>query len=295
MHELRRVVAVANSKGGVGKTTISSNLAGLLAQRYRVLLVDLDPQANCSRDLGYEAKDGAALADAISRGRPADPLVEVRPDLDVVPGGPELADLTGLAVTRASRGGLSVAEGLRQSLGVIATNYDLVILDTPPGERLLQAAALAASRYVLVPVRADDGSLDGLRLLGQRFADARQSNPQLMLLGVVLFAVDARAGRLKDAVRRAVAVDLGEVAPVFDASVRHLASAAYDGRRLGRLAHELEYLVLEDRKTRIAHLRSGQPHRGLMVRDVAGLAADYEALAHETLTRIAELERVTSA
>lgn len=295
MHELQRVLAVANSKGGVGKTTISSNLAGLFAQRYRVLLVDLDPQANCSRDLGYEARDGAALADAISRGRPAEPLVDVRPGLDVVPGGPELADLAGLAVTRASRGGLSVEEGLRQSLGAVATSYDLMILDTPPGERVLQAAALAVSQYVLVPVRADDGSLDGLRLLGQRFAAARQSNPRLMLLGVVLFAVDTRASRLKDAIRRVVAVDLGEVAPAFDASVRHLASAAYDGRRLGRLAHELECLVLEDRKTRIAHLRSRQSHHGLMVRDVAGLAADYEALAYETLSRMAELERVMPA
>ncbi len=90
---MRRVVAIANGKGGVGKTSLTAGLAGLVANAgYRVLTVDADPQGNLRRDLGYPGSDGTELCSAVLHGQPVEPLREVRPNLDCVPGGPALHD-----------------------------------------------------------------------------------------------------------------------------------------------------------------------------------------------------------
>jgi len=101
-----RAIAIANGKGGVGKTTITANLSGLLAAAgYRVLAVDTDPQGNLARDLAYEGDGGQSLALAIQHGKPLEPLREVRPNLDVIAGGEALADVAAVAISRSSRGG----------------------------------------------------------------------------------------------------------------------------------------------------------------------------------------------
>ncbi len=83
-------------------------------------------------------------------------------------------------------------------------------------------AALAVASYLVIPTRADDTSIDGLELLAQRFAAARERNPDLRLLGVALFAVNARSKRLTEATRASITELLGGVAPVFTARIRHL-------------------------------------------------------------------------
>jgi len=85
---MRRIVAIANGKGGVGKTSLTAGLAGLVAAAgYRVLTLDADPQGNLRRDLGYSSSDGQNLAMAIQNGVPLAPLRDVRPNLDCIPGG----------------------------------------------------------------------------------------------------------------------------------------------------------------------------------------------------------------
>ncbi len=102
--------------------------------------------------------------------------------------------------------------------------YDLVLVDTPPGERLLVQAALSVGAFVLIPTRADDASLDGLERVAERFLAARQRNPELALLGVCLFGAGARSRRLAMTTREVVSQALDGAAPVFQTQIRHLES-----------------------------------------------------------------------
>ncbi len=101
---LARVVVVAQGKGGVGKTSLTANVAGLAAASgHRVLAVDLDQQGNLARDLGYEPGDGERLLQAFVAGQPVPVVKGIRPGLDVVPGGPAIGDLLGIvSATRPS-------------------------------------------------------------------------------------------------------------------------------------------------------------------------------------------------
>lgn len=289
---LARVVVVAQGKGGVGKTSLTANVAGLAALAgHKVLAVDLDQQGNLARDLGYATSDGELLLQAFVAGRPVPVLSGVRPGLDVVPGGPAVGDLLGIAFARSGRGGKDLTDVLRASLEPVVGEYDLILVDTPPGERLLVEAALSIASYVVVPTRSDDASLDGLERVAERCVAARQRNPQLALLGVCLFGVGSRSRRLADGAREAIAEVLGGTAPVFDAQVRHLESAAVDARRQGLLVHELEAAAATARRNRLAALRAKRrPADDLLTRDATGLAEDYAALAREIVTRIGQLE-----
>jgi len=290
---LARVVVVAQGKGGVGKTSLTANVAGLAALAgHKVLVVDLDQQGNLARDFGFEPGDGELLLQAFVAGAPVPVLTDVRPGLDVVPGGPAVGDLLGIAFARSGRGGKDLANVLQASLAPVVGEYDLVLVDTPPGERLLVEAALAVASYVVIPTRPDEASLDGLERVAERCVAARQRNPALTLLGVCLFGVGSRSKRLAEGARDAVAELLGGAAPVFQAQVRHLESAAVDARRQGLLVHELEAAATAARKGRLAALRARRrPEDDLLTRDASGLAEDYAALALEVMTRIGELER----
>jgi cellulose biosynthesis protein BcsQ len=294
---LARVVVVAQGKGGVGKTSLTANVAGLAARAgHRVLAVDLDQQGNLCRDLGYPPGDGEALLTAIVAGNPVPVTPAIRPRLDVVAGGPAVGDLLGIAFTRAGRGGKDLADLLETSFAPVVGGYDLVLVDTPPGDRLLVEAILATASYVVVPTRPDEASLDGLERLAERFTTARTRNPALQLLGVCLFAVGSRAERVSADTRETIGQVLGGAAPVFDTRIRHLESAAVDARRRGLLIHELETAAVADKRNRLAALSTGRRHTpGLLTRDAAGLAADYAALAHELLTRMGRLEAAATA
>src|ERR1700712_5606427 len=108
---LSRVVAVANGKGGVGKTSTATELAGLASEAgYKILLIDLDPQGNVGEDLGYTGAgtgdEGAAMVSALMSGRPLPvSLPAVRPNVDVIAGGERLDDLAGVLLARHTRGG----------------------------------------------------------------------------------------------------------------------------------------------------------------------------------------------
>ncbi len=285
---MRRVIALINDKGGVGKTTLTANLAGQLAAAgYRVLAIDLNRQGNLGDDLGYRGvagvdDQGAGLLAALMLGTQLTPVAGVRENLWVVPGGTKLTDLTPLMLSRFQSGGRGAFLALAQALLPIADQFDVILIDSPPENVTLVDLALAASRWVLMPTRSDTGGLVGMKLVAERFTLAREINPELGLLGVVLFATLSNATAIHEEVRADVAAAFG-FDPMLQASIRYSERIAREGRKLGRLAHELEI----DAKNQPAWwqaLRDGdKPGRHLPAARAASVSADFQKVAAEVL------------
>jgi chromosome partitioning protein len=208
-----RVYALANQKGGVGKTTTAINLAACLAEAgERTLVVDLDPQANATSGLGERANGSSSLdlLDGIQLSELAMPTRFAR--LDLVPARPELA---GAAVELARR-----SDGeryLADALAGAANGYSFVFVDCPPSLGPLTVNALAAADRVLVPVQAEYYALEGLaQLVGSVELVRSRLNPKLALGGVLLTMVDRRT-RLAADVAAEVRRHFGEL--VFRTSV----------------------------------------------------------------------------
>lgn len=292
---LSRVVAVENGKGGVGKTSVTSNLAGLTALAgYSTLIVDFDPQGNIAHDLGFNVDDGRQLRNCIITESPLAPLKEVRPNLDVVAGGDAVADLPPMIQSRSDRGESSenALQSLAFSLAPIADSYDFIWIDCPPGEKTLQLMALAAARWVLVPTHTDVSSREGLRKVADRFRHLRErgTNDRLDLLGVVLTHVTTGATRVRDEARDAIVQDLGgDPALLMDTTIRFATASANRARNSGRLAHELEAAAGQDEPWWKA-VRDGRTPQPRVPESASNLAGDYEALAREVLERIAVAE-----
>lgn len=289
---LGRVICVANGKGGVNKTSIVAQVGGLAAaSRYRTLLVDLDPQGDLSDDLGYysDGNDdhGQQLATALLTGSPLVPtLTGVRPGLDVVTGGEQLIDVVGGLVARASRGA-STTNLLAAALAPLATDYDLVLIDTPPVDVTLQAMALGAARWLLVPTRADASSIRGIRRIAERLSDSLDQH-RIDLLGVVLTGVPVSARRVRADASRDIQAMLGTAAPLLTATIRSSDAVARTTRDEGILVHELAERV-EGAEPFWRALRNGEtPQRAPGT--APALADDYVRLTEEILKRMAELE-----
>jgi chromosome partitioning protein len=293
-----RTLVFAQGKGGVGKTTLAANVSALAAAAgHRVLLLDLDQQGNIARDLGFEPNTGEDLLHALIVPIAPLPIVrDVRPSLDVVPGGPAVGDAAVLFTARQQRGGDTLEKALAAKLTAVVDDYDLIVIDTPPGDRVIVEAALSVATSVVIPTRMDEASIDGVTRIAERFVAVRDRNSDLTLAGVVLFAIASRTTRLERDVRAALERTLGGAAPVFETRIRHLDSAAADARRRGLLVHELEQAAGADRTARLQALRSGKaPAGNLYARDASGLASDYEQLTAEILTRVVQLEQEYAA
>lgn len=190
-----KIVAVANQKGGVGKTTTTINLAAALVQRgLRVLLVDLDPQGNASTGLGIEVDDrrlttyellldDVALEDVILETQTA--------GLTIIPATVDLSSADMELMSNEKRSYL-LHDALRQP-AMDAFIFDYILIDCPPSLNLLTINAMVAAHSVLIPLQSEFFALEGLSQLMLTVRDIRQSaNPNLRIEGVVLTMYDAR-------------------------------------------------------------------------------------------------------
>lgn len=290
------VLSLANSKGGCGKTSLAANLAGLTAAAgIKTLAIDWDPQGNLSRDLGLPRVDGLQLRRALEDGAPLPVALDPqRPHLGVVQSGPRLEEIIALQIARGADGP-SLAEQVHASLGAIVDDWELVIIDTSPGNRPLVEAAFGVSRGVVIPSRADEASYDGVEQTAARFQSVHDSvNPDVQLLGVVLFDIGSQATKVEANARQtleSMLEGLRFTPAVFPARIRHSQSAAVDTRASGRLVHELEGDVAKAHAERFQAIREGKalPYHSS---SLDGLAGDYASLAEQILERLQTLQGV---
>ena len=198
-----KIIAIANQKGGVGKTTTTSNLGiGLAKQGKKVLLIDADAQGSLTASLGYTEPDTLEVTLATIMGdlindeevEPTEGILHNEEGIDLMPGNIELSGLEVSLVNVMSRETI-----LRSYIEIVRESYDYILIDCMPSLGMITINALACADSILIPVQAAYLPVKGLQQLIKTVGKVkRQINPKLEIEGILLTMVDSRTNYAKD-------------------------------------------------------------------------------------------------
>lgn len=186
-----KIIAIANQKGGVGKTTTSINLAAAIAKEgKKVLLVDADPQGNATSGVGVEIDNDYTVYDMIINDTDADDVI-IKTDFDNLWLCPSAEELAGAEIELVSADSREFK--LKKSLKTIKNNFDYIFVDCPPSLGLITINCLTAADSVLIPIQCEYFALEGVSLLTNNIKKIKKSlNPDIDIEGILLTMLDAR-------------------------------------------------------------------------------------------------------